>query len=58
MGTYNLKSLVKQITHFKSPDNWSCIDLILPNQSLREVSKIGVCFKRESLTFTSLQLQS
>ena len=29
MSTYNLKSLVKQITHFTNPDNPSCIDLIL-----------------------------
>ena len=31
MGTYNLKSLVKQKTCFKNPDNPSCIDLILTN---------------------------
>ena len=31
MGTYNLKSLVKQKTCFKNPDNTSCIDLILTN---------------------------
>ena len=29
MSTYNLKSLVKQKTCFKNPDNTSCIDLIL-----------------------------
>ena len=29
MSTYNLKSLVKQKTCFKNPDNQSCIDLIL-----------------------------
>ena len=31
MITYNLKSLVKQKTCFKNPDNPSCIDLILTN---------------------------
>ena len=31
MSTYNLKSLVKQKTCFKNPDNPSCIDLILTN---------------------------
>ena len=31
MSTYNLKSLVKQKTRFKNPDNPSCIDLILTN---------------------------
>ena len=31
MTTYNLKSLVKQKTCFKNPDNPSCIDLILTN---------------------------
>ena len=31
MSTYNLKSLVKQKTCFKNPDNPSCIDLILIN---------------------------
>ena len=31
MSTYNLKSLVKQKTCFKNPDNLSCIDLILAN---------------------------
>ena len=31
MVTYNLKSLVKQKTCFKNPDNPSCIDLILTN---------------------------
>ena len=31
MSTYNLKSLVKQKTCFKNPDNTSCTDLILTN---------------------------
>ena len=31
MSTYNMKSLVKQKTCLKNPDNWSCIDLILTN---------------------------
>ena len=31
MSTYNLKSLVKQKTYFKNPDNPSCIDIILTN---------------------------
>ena len=31
MSTYNLKSLVKQKTSFKNPDNPSCIDLTLTN---------------------------
>ena len=31
MSTYNLKSLIKQKTCFKNPDNPSCIDLILTN---------------------------
>ena len=31
MSTYNLKSLVKQKTCFKNPDNLPCIDLILTN---------------------------
>ena len=31
MITYNLKSLVKQKTCFKDPDNPSCIDLIIKN---------------------------
>ena len=31
MSTYNLKSLVKQKTCFKNPDNPSCIDRILTN---------------------------
>ena len=31
MSTYNLKSLVKQKTCFKNPDNPSCINLILTN---------------------------
>ena len=31
MSTYNLKSLVKQKTCFKNPDNPSCIDFILIN---------------------------
>ena len=31
MSSYNLKSLVKQKTCFKNPDNPSCIDLILTN---------------------------
>ena len=31
MSTYNLKSLVKQKTCFKNPDNPSCVNLILTN---------------------------
>ena len=53
MSTYNLKSLVKQKTSFKNPDNPSCIDLTLTNspRSFQDSS----CLKRDSLTFTSSQ---
>ena len=51
MSAYKLKSLVKQKTCFKIPDNPSYIDLILT--TLRKVSKIAVCLKRDSLTFTT-----
>ena len=30
-GNYNLKSLVKQSTCYKNPDNPTCIDLMLTN---------------------------
>ena len=33
--TYKFRSLVKEVTCFKNPENQSCIDLILTNKHLR-----------------------
>ena len=38
---YDLRSLVKELTRFKNPENPSCIDLILTNK-LRSFIKTGV----------------
>ena len=55
MSVCTLRNMVKQKTCFKNPENPSCIDLILTNS--REVFKIVMSLKRESLIFTNLQLQ-
>ena len=56
MSVHNLKTLIKQKTCFKNPENPTCIDLILTN-SPRSFQN-SVYLKLGSLIFINLQLQS
>ena len=56
MSVHNLKTLIKQKTCFKNPENPTCIDVILTN-SPRSFQKVAY-LKLDSLIFINLQLQS